>query len=159
MTVDKHCFPLPQQHLKKIIPPAERLTRGPCVMIECLERIPCNPCVDVCPSGAILITGKMVEVPEVDLESCTGCGKCVAVCPGLAIFLLDLSHARPRVSLPYEMLPLPKVGKTVLALDRNGKAAGKATVIKLVTGVTPVVTIALEKDLSVMEIRNIKVID
>jgi hypothetical protein len=43
----------------------------------------------------------------------------------------SLENGRARVTVPYEFLPLPEKGETIIALDRSGKALGEA----LVTGV------------------------
>ena len=35
-------------------PSKERLAKGPIVVIECPEEIPCNPCETICPKNVIL---------------------------------------------------------------------------------------------------------
>jgi len=44
---------LTEDEIRKILPPRERLERGPVAIIECVQPIPCNPCVEACKSGAI----------------------------------------------------------------------------------------------------------
>ena len=44
------------EDVKGITPPEDRLNRGPVAVIECFQKIPCNPCYTKCISGAI---GKM----------------------------------------------------------------------------------------------------
>jgi Fe-S-cluster-containing hydrogenase component 2 len=96
------------------------------------------------------------DIPRVDYDKCTGCKRCVGICPGLAIFVVKIESNKALITFPYEFLPVPKVGDTVTALDREGKPRGKARVTRVKTGgKTSVVTIEVEKDLS-MEVRNIK---
>ncbi|MEO0185602.1 MAG: 4Fe-4S binding protein, partial [candidate division WOR-3 bacterium] len=101
---------------------SERKKKKPYVVIECPEKIPCDPCVDACPQGAITINGSIIELPEVDYDKCTGCLLCIPKCPGLAIFVID---ERPEdhsvVYIPYELLPVPKKGESAIGLDRNGE--------------------------------------
>ena len=101
-----------------LAPPANRLQAGPVAIIECIENIPCNPCVGACPKGAIGIEGDMNGTPAVDFEICDGCGLCISACPGLAIFVVNLGSGgdAATVSLPYEYLPLPSAGDTVVTL-------------------------------------------
>ena len=37
------------------MPSAERMGRGPVVVIECAQEIPCNPCEGLCKQGAIIV--------------------------------------------------------------------------------------------------------
>ena len=75
--------------LQKVLPLAERLQQGPVAVIECFQGIPCNPCADACPRGAITMLGSISELPDFDEAKCNGCGICVTSCPGLAIFIVD----------------------------------------------------------------------
>jgi len=123
-----------------------RLTKMAFVVAECIQEIPCNPCVHVCPQGAISM--KDINAPPVvDGELCNGCMTCVRLCPGLAIFGIDVSRERPRVMLPYELQPLPLKDEVVDALDRNGEVVGKATVVRVQSpgkwGKTVIVTLEL----------------
>jgi ferredoxin len=142
---------LSEQELAVQMPSEDRLQRGPVAVIECVEQIPCNPCVESCPQGAISMPGGLNEIPRLDAGACTGCGLCISSCPGLAIFVVDLSGEgeTAAVSLPYEFLPLPKKGQQVMALDRAGDELGPAEVIRVRAGRrvdrTPVVTIAVPK--------------
>lgn len=119
---------LSEEEVKRVTPPIERAERGPVAVVECLEEIPCDACEWGCPFGAIKKEGITVP-PKVDYEKCTGCGNCVFICPGLAIFLVELKGDRARVTIPYELLPEPKVGQEVLALDRRGNPLTKATIV------------------------------
>jgi Fe-S-cluster-containing hydrogenase component 2 len=115
------------------IPSPERMAKGRTAFIECVQPIPCNPCVDACPFGAISITKNITELPVLDGERCTGCGNCVPRCPGLAIFLVDLTYSdsEATVDFPYEYLPLPEEGAVVEAVDRSGKIICPGRVLRV----------------------------
>ncbi len=134
-----------------LLPTAARLKKGPVVVIECVENIPCNPCAYACPRKAITIVGNLTEIPKVDFERCNGCGVCVAQCPGLAIFVVNWAYSKKEatVTLPYELLPRPEVGERVFGVDRSGKEVCSARVVKVldtrVQDRCAVVTIAVPK--------------
>lgn len=115
-----------------IEPNAEKKKKKPYVVIECPEKIPCDPCVDACPQKAITIKGSIIELPEVDYEKCNGCLLCIPVCPGLAIFVID---ERPKdysiVYIPYEFLPRPQKGDEAIGLDRQGNERCEVEVVKV----------------------------
>lgn len=145
---------------KKIgLPSRERLARGPVAIIECTEDIPCDPCVEACKLGAIS-KASLTTPPDIDYEKCTGCASCVDVCPGLAIFVINMNYKEGKalVSIPYEMLPVPKRGERVDALDRSGKKIGVGEIVKVRKGkgATFVVSVAIGKDLA-MEARSIRI--
>ncbi|HHS13146.1 MAG TPA: 4Fe-4S dicluster domain-containing protein [bacterium] len=135
------------------IPSRERLEKGGAAIIECVQKIPCNPCVDACPRQAIIIEGDINNVPRVDFGKCNGCGLCIANCPGLAIFLVDASHKKDKalLGLPYEFIPLPEEGESVILLDRAGEPVGEGIVHKVrntkAQDRTPVIFLELDKDL------------
>ncbi len=137
------------------IPEKKQLEKGVAIL-ECVQEIPCNPCVESCPVHAISM--KDINAPPVnDFEKCIGCTKCVGVCPGLAIFVIKIKEHKSWITLPYEFVVVPKVGDVVQALDRIGRVRGKALVKKVVKqGKTMVVTIEVNSSLA-MDIRNIKV--
>lgn len=156
-----HSDALQEQELATQIPPQERLKRGPVAIMECVEEIPCNPCVEICPQGAISISGGLNRIPRLDWENCNGCGVCISGCPGLAIFMVDLTEGKEKakVALPYEFLPLPEKGETVLALDREGNPLGSVEVLRVQNGRrldrTPIITIALPREWA-LQARNIR---
>jgi Fe-S-cluster-containing hydrogenase component 2 len=137
------------------LPSEEFLERGVAV-VECVEDIPCDPCVDSCPVDAISMEN-LVAPPVIDFERCTGCGGCVGVCPGLAIFVVKTKGDKAFITLPYEFLPTPRVGDVVEVLDREGRRRGKGVIKKVVRrGKTMVVTVEVSRRLA-MEVRNIRV--
>jgi len=125
-------------------------------VIECVQEIPCNPCVAICPFQAISMDG-INGIPIVDFNKCTGCKQCVSICPGLAIFIIKTKDNKAHITIPYEFLPVPAKGDIVTALDREGKERGEGKVIQILKrGKTSVITIEADKKLA-MNIRNIKV--
>lgn len=133
------------------------------VIIECPQRIPCNPCHTSCPTGAVKAFKDINDQPEIDYDRCTGCARCVAVCPGLACFVVDLTWGgtdTALMKLPYEMLPLPEEGDTVDCLNRTGEPVAKGKVVKVTEPMndrTKVIHVEVPKT-QVMNIRTIRVV-
>ncbi|MCK4312164.1 MAG: FAD-dependent oxidoreductase [Candidatus Cloacimonetes bacterium] len=96
-------------------------------IIHCIEEIPCNPCITVCPTNSIFIEGDpIMGLPYFD-GKCTGCGKCVVICPGLAITLVDFRKDTefPTVTLPYEVFNFKiEKGDKVRCDDIDGNVLG-----------------------------------
>ncbi|MEM2208456.1 MAG: 4Fe-4S dicluster domain-containing protein [Sulfolobales archaeon] len=138
-----------------LLPPESRLKKGPVAVLECPEMIPCNICVPYCPTKAIKME-RLIDLPMIDWNKCTGCSVCVAVCPGLAAFVVDLSKEDgDYVTVPHEFLPAPKVGDEVTLLSRTGEKLGKGTVTRVwERNKTYVVTVKVPKGLG-MEVRAI----
>ena len=132
-------------------PSAERIDKGPVAVVECYQKIPCNPCGTSCPCGAIAIGDDINNIPVRDEDRCTGCGVCVSKCPGLAIMIVDGSKSPDTVEfrIPYEFLPLPAVGEKVVGLDRAGQPVCEAVVKKVMNPPsfdrTPVVTLEVPR--------------
>ena len=151
-----------KEDLEKASPSDERLERGPCVILECFERIPCDPCVDACPKGAIKIEGNINNIPEVDFDKCTGCGLCISYCPGLAIFVVHKNYSENEglIMLPYEFIPIPEPGDIVDGLGRDGRKLCDAKVVKVINtkkqDKTAIISILVPKNL-IMEVRHIRV--
>ena len=138
-----------------ILPSKKQLKKGVAV-IECIQEIPCNPCVDSCPVNAISMKD-INALPIVDYDKCISCGKCVSICPGLAIFVIKMKDEKALITLPYELLPVPNIGDKVEALDREGKIRDKAIVKNVIKkGKTMVITIETDENLA-MIVRNIRV--
>ena len=139
---------------------AERRKKGPYVVIECPEKIPCDPCVDACPNEAISIPGSIIELPEIDYDKCTGCLVCIPRCPGLAIFVIDETpQDNAIVYIPYEFLPRPRRGDKAIGLDREGKQRCEVEVLKVIDAKKfdrcAIVGFSVPKELA-QEIRAIK---
>jgi len=132
------------------------------VIIECPQRIPCNPCATSCPTGAVIPFEDINDTPRIDYAKCTGCALCVAKCPGLACFVIDLTYGEDKaiIKLPYELVPVPQKGDTVQCLDREGNVASDGEVHMVAEPLkdqTIVVSVIIPKD-KVHEIRAIKVV-
>ena len=148
--------------LEKVIPDKKRLAQGPVVIIECFQKIPCDPCAISCKLGAIKPFKDINDLPQVDFDKCTGCGICISSCPGLAIFVIDMNYSEEKslIKLPHEMLPLPEKGEEVYALDRAGKVVSKVKVIKVlkIKNKTNIISLEVPKGMA-MKVRSIKVED
>jgi Fe-S-cluster-containing hydrogenase component 2 len=134
MSLEKNGYPSLDE-IKKCsgYPDDDRLAKGNCIVIECIQEIPCDPCETACKFGAIKIGQPITNLPVLNERLCTGCGNCIADCPGLAIFLLNKAYApgEALVAFPYEFYPLPEKGEIVMAVDRSGKVIGEGKVIKI----------------------------
>lgn len=115
-----------------VLPPKElwENKKGGLVIIECPQRIPCNPCHTSCPTGAVVAFKDINDQPEIDYEKCTGCGMCVAKCPGLACFVIDLTFSEDKalLKLPYELTPMPEKKDKVQCLNRVGEVVTEGIV-------------------------------
>ena len=104
-------------------------------VIRCIQEIPCDPCIHVCPKDMIKMSGDPIfGIPKVVKDECTGCMLCVAVCPGLAITLVDLrgEGSEALVTVPFELLKTEvSEGDTVDAVDMDGEFVCRATVKKV----------------------------
>ena len=142
-------------------PGIEVLNNKKCVVIECKQNIPCNPCESACPHHAISIGNPITNLPVVDPEKCIGCGLCVAQCPGQACFLVDMSHEEyDTVTLPYEYYPLPEKDQEVYGLSRDGKICDQSSCCKNCfdkeNDRTAVIEVKVPKGYG-MKVRNISV--
>jgi ferredoxin len=145
--------------LEKVIPDKKRLAKGPVVIIECFQKIPCDPCAISCKLGAIKPFKDINDLPIVDFDKCTGCGICISSCPGLAIFVIDMNYSDEKslIKLPHEMLPLPEKGEDVYALDRAGSILGKVKVVRVlkIKNKTNIISLEVPKGMA-MKVRSIK---
>jgi Fe-S-cluster-containing hydrogenase component 2 len=142
------------------VPSKERMEQGAVAVVECAQEIPCNPCEDACPHGAIQVGEPITKLPVLIEDKCTGCGLCIAGCPGQAVFVVDVTYSKEEatVQLPYEYLPLPEKGEVVDGLSRAGEKVCTARVVKVLNPKkfdrTPVITVAVPKGRA-MEVRTI----
>lgn len=147
--------------IKKAFPSIERVNKGPVAVIECFQRIPCNPCSTACKRKAIMGFKDINDIPVINWEQCNGCGLCISSCPGLAIMVVDGSWSKDKVlfKIPYEFLPLPKEGSIVRGLNRKGEYITDVKVIKVQNSKaldkTPILHIEVSKDY-LYEFRNIR---
>lgn len=146
----------------RMIPDAERRAKGPVVVIECFQEIPCDPCHEACNQGAIQAFDDINSLPEIDFAKCNGCGRCISICPGLAIFVVDETwkDGLAVVRIPHEFIPLPNKGQQVKALSRDGVELCEAKVVKVENTKrhdrTPVVWVEIPRALA-MDVRHIHV--
>ena len=125
-----------EEELKTVSPSEERLKKGPVAIVECFQKIPCNPCTEACKQGAILPMQDINDLPKMDFDKCNGCGVCLSHCPGLAIFVVDASYSATQaiVRIPYEYVPVPQAGNVVVGVDRAGKELGTFKVERVQSG-------------------------
>lgn len=151
-----------EEMIKEVFPSINRINKGPVAVIECYQKIPCNPCVTACKFNAINIGDDINNLPKLDREKCTGCGMCVSKCPGLSIMIIDGSKSINTIlfKIPYEFIPLPEEGKTVKGLNRKGEHITDAKVLKVQNPKsfdrTPVITLEVDRKY-LYKFRNIKV--
>lgn len=135
--------------IKSKFPKKEVLSR-PKAIIECYQEIPCNPCSTSCPFDAIYIGEDINQVPILDFDKCTGCSSCISACPGLAIMVVMIKDGKAYFKIPYELLPLPKVGEKWLAVNRLGEVLDKKCTIENVlinkkSDRTAIITVSIEQ--------------
>lgn len=153
-----------EQEIDRVFPSKKRMEQGPVVIVECFERIPCNPCYTACYSGAIKPFNDITDLPAIDFEKCNGCTLCISSCPGLAIMVIDYSYHKDyaKLTIPYEFHPLPKEKEWVKGLDHKGIEVTKVQVLSVKNtqnqDKTPTISIAVPKKYY-KRIRNIKVGD
>ena len=64
------------------MPSQERFAKGPVALFECFQQIPCNPCAEACPQGAITVQ-KINDCPILDVECCNARALCIREGPRL----------------------------------------------------------------------------
>lgn len=134
-------------------PGDDRIEKGPVVVIECGQDIPCNPCEDICPEGAISVGDPITNLPAVNPDVCNGCIICISICPGLCMFVVhkNFNETEALIYLPYELLPLPEKGSIVKGCNRKGEPVCDARVEKVLKGEklrrTAIIAIAVPKEL------------
>jgi Fe-S-cluster-containing hydrogenase component 2/bacterioferritin-associated ferredoxin len=102
-------------------------------IIRCVEEIPCNPCIEVCPIHQIdMPGGNILKQPEF-YGKCIGCSACVAICPGLAIVLVDEtadpSGETALLTVPWEIADRKvRPGDDVITVSFEADLVGKGKV-------------------------------
>ncbi|MDI6874173.1 4Fe-4S binding protein [Candidatus Solincola sp.] len=139
----------------------EAAVDGAVAVVDCREEIPCNPCEEACPTGAIRVGPDICAAPRFDPQACNGCGRCVALCPGMAVFLLDRREKSgfARVTVPYEMGERPVEGEEVQVVDGEGKAltGGKILKIRALGGGAPTLLVTVRVPESVaLKVRGVR---
>lgn len=123
--------------------------------MDCPQDIPCNPCVGLCPGGAIKMIQGFTDFPVVDEEKCTGCGLCVAMCPGQACFVIDMEYdatkQRASIDIPWEGNTDLQEKTFVIAVDNEGAEQGKVIVERIsdkkIYDKTRIITLVGEKNI------------
>ncbi|MCK5687222.1 4Fe-4S ferredoxin [bacterium] len=140
--------------------PAEELIKEKALpVIECIERIPCNPCETSCPKGAIVVGENINDLPVCNYSLCSSCGICITRCPGLAIFMVKLTEKGSAViSIPWEIYPLPEKGDRFEGLDRLGNkiCEGEITSIRKINHKTHIVSGEVSAEFY-KEVRHFKI--
>ncbi len=115
-----------------VVPSREEMAAKPCVCVECIEEIPCNPCETSCPQGALTVGQPITNLPVLDRQKCTACGLCIPACPGLAVVIKSIEGDRARIRFPWEYLPGPAKGDEVEMVDRLGNPVCRGTVVSVI---------------------------
>jgi Fe-S-cluster-containing hydrogenase component 2 len=151
-----------EEQIMKVFPSIETINKGPVAVIECFQKIPCNPCTTSCKFNAISMGDDINNLPQVSSEKCVGCGVCLGKCPGLAIMLVDGSKSEEYVqmTIPYEMMPVPEKGQMVKGLDREGNYLDDVEVMRVLNSKsldrTLLITLQVPRNL-LYDFRNIEV--
>ncbi|KXA97332.1 hypothetical protein AKJ37_03210 [candidate division MSBL1 archaeon SCGC-AAA259I09] len=132
------------------LPDEGKLEDNAIAVIECPQKIPCNPCEENCPVGAIKLED-LNAIPKVDTYNSTGCSICVQQCPGLAIFMVEYTgDDKCEITIPYEF-ELPEEGEEIEALNRKGEKVCIGNVTDTLpreksVGDTPTLTIEVPRE-------------
>lgn len=149
------------------IPPDEVLKSRAVPIFDCIEEIPCTPCRDACPTGAVVMP-TMNDKPRVNWEVCTGCTLCAQACPGLAITIVNIPFgkrvlkdpAKALVSVPYELLPIPRKGERVVLYDRGHRYLGEGEVFSVIKSYmygTVLVNVVVPKEIA-LDVKFVEVL-
>lgn len=147
--------------VREHFPSIERINKGPVAVVECFQKIPCNPCTTSCSRNAFEEMIDINDLPVIDLDICNGCTICVSKCPGMAIMVVDGSYSQDEVvfKIPYEFLPLPVAGDIVKGLNREGEYITDVKILKVTNpksfDKTPIVSCVVNRDF-LYDFRNIK---
>ena len=145
-----------------VFPPEGILKSKRVAVIECIEDIPCNPCVEACRFEGI-IKESFTKPGNVDWEKCNGCAACLLACPGLSVFLMHIKDGKGYVTLPYELMPDPKVGDKAELMNRAGETVAHGKIVaptyRAPGQATPrwVVTVEMDDPDLVYDVRAIRI--
>lgn len=138
------------------VPTETRIEKGPVAFIECVQEIPCNPCEEACPYGAIKVGKPITNLPKLDADKCIGCGSCIPACPGLAIFVVNGAKEKAEVSFPFEYYPLPKKGDRVDCVDREGNMVVQGKVLRIINPPKYFATVVITVEVPMEHIKKVR---
>lgn len=153
-----------EETVRANFPSIDRINKGPVAIVECFQNIPCNPCTTSCNRNAFNEMLDINDLPVIDVDICNGCTICVSKCPGMAIMVIDGSYSEDEVvfKIPYEFLPLPKVGDIVKGINRAGEYITDVKILRVTNpksfDKTPIVNCIVNKDF-LYDFRNIRLGD
>jgi thioredoxin reductase/Fe-S-cluster-containing hydrogenase component 2 len=107
----------------------------PLPIIDCMQNIPCNPCVNSCKVNAITMDDNNISsLPRIDYNKCISCLNCAKICPGLSIYFVNYNYdeENANIILPYELFFNLVKDQTVIALDKHGKKVCEAKLLKTI---------------------------
>ena len=147
-----------EEELKDHLPSKELLGKKKNAVVECIQSIPCNACVDACRFSAVK-KANINDPPKVDWDKCNACMQCIRACPGLAMFIVAIKDGKAQISMPWEMPYRPKVDETVEVLDRKGDRVGTGKVVRVMPPIkenkTWIITVETDEGL-VEKVRNFR---
>jgi Fe-S-cluster-containing hydrogenase component 2 len=147
-----------EEELKQHVPPKELLKKKKAAIVECLQQIPCNACLDACKSEAVS-KADINDPPKVDWGKCNSCLQCIRECPGLAMFVLSIKEGKAQISIPWEMPYVPKKDEVVDVLNRKGEKIGTGKIVRVIPPIkdnkTWIVTFETDEGL-IMKARNFR---
>ncbi|MBN20988.1 MAG: hypothetical protein CL678_06830 [Bdellovibrionaceae bacterium] len=130
-------------------------------VIECIEKISCRICEDVCPEDAILIQRipgrKNKPLSFLKENQCVSCAKCLDVCPSNSISLMKMDQPNGTLGFSFRGKEKIKINDRVQLGNRRGQnlATGRVTHIENEGFKYPVVHIEVPEHL-LWEARGMK---
>jgi len=147
-----------EEELKEHLPSDKLLRKKKMAIVECLQEIPCNACLDACRYESVS-KAHINDPPKVNWENCNACMQCIRECPGLAMFIVTIKDGKAQITIPWEMQYVPKKGETIDVLDRKGTKLGRGVVLRVIPPIkdnkTWIITFETDEKL-VHKARNIR---